>query len=251
MELYNKLIDETNKLLQGKKSISWDYNPSDAWPDNGSAELVLRSDSAFELGADGLGSANYILHTTNPDYVNKDETIIYGPDLTKLRSDTPFARIVLIRVGVLDDDDEVVYRTLKDIEFCKYHVYPVGYMVRMSPESFREQVRISKDAVKRHISFKAVGASYIKKYKENANVLNVKVIFVTDPSIDYNALTVTANMADKITSTLTHILEGIPTDCSVCQLKDVCDEVEGMKELHFGAAAKQAARKNNTEASRS
>jgi hypothetical protein len=49
-----------------------------------------------------------------------------------------------------------------------------------------------------------------------------------------------AKLADGITSTLTHILEGLPTDCSVCQLKDVCDEVEGMKELHFGKAAKEA-----------
>ena len=34
---------------------------------------------------------------------------------------------------MLDEDDEAVYRTLKDIEFSKYHVYPEGYMVRMSP----------------------------------------------------------------------------------------------------------------------
>ena len=40
---------------------------------------------------------------------------------------------------MLDEDDEIVYRTLKDIEFAKYHVYPEGYMVRMSPESYREQ----------------------------------------------------------------------------------------------------------------
>jgi len=68
----------------------------------------------------------------------------------------------------------------------------------------------------------------------------VKIIFITDPSIDYDALKKNAKLADGITSTLTHILEGLPTDCSVCQLKDVCDEVEGMKELHFGKAAKEA-----------
>ena len=41
-----------------------------------------------------------------------------------------------------------------------------------------------------------------------------------------------------ITNTLTHIMEGLPTDCTVCQLKDICDEVEGMKELHFGVGDK-------------
>jgi CO dehydrogenase/acetyl-CoA synthase beta subunit len=108
----------------------------------------------------------------------------------------------------------------------------------MSPESYREQVRVSKQAVKRGINFRAIGNSYIAKYKENSNVLNVKVIFITDPKVNFDALRVSAKMADDITSTLTHILEGLPTDCSVCQLKEVCDEVEGMKELHFGKAAR-------------
>ena len=38
---------------------------------------------------------------------------------------------------------------------------------------------------------------------------------------------------DKITLTLNHIMDGLATDCSVCSFKQVCDEVEGMKELHF------------------
>lgn len=99
---------------------------------------------------------------------------------------------------------------------------------------------MSKQAVRSGISFKAVGMDYIKQYKENRDVLNVRIIFITDPSVDYEALKKNAKLADGITSTLTHILEGLPTDCSVCQLKDVCDEVEGMKELHFGKAAKEA-----------
>jgi hypothetical protein len=240
MELYNKLIKDTEELLSKGTPKTWAYNPSDAWADNGSSELVLQSDAAFELGEMGKGSANYLCSTTSAELVGKDETVLYGPDLRELKGGSPFARIVLVRVGVMDGDDEEVYRALKDIEFCKYHVYPEGYMVRMSPESYREQVRVSKTAVKKGISFKAVGADYIKKYKENQDVLNVKVIFITDPSFDYDAMKKNAKLADGITSTLTHILEGLPTDCSVCQLKDVCDEVEGMKELHFGKAAKEA-----------
>jgi CO dehydrogenase/acetyl-CoA synthase beta subunit len=240
MELYNNLINETTALLSGATPKIWSYNPSEAWHDHGSSELVLQSDAAFELGATGLGSANYICPTTSSELVGKDEVLLYGPDIGELRGNAPFARIVLARVGVMEGDDEEIYRALKDIEFCKYHVYPDGYMVRMSPESYREQVRVSKQAVRGGISFHSVGANYIKQYKENPDVLNVRVIFITDPSVDYEALKKNAKLADGITSTLTHILEGLPTDCSVCQLKDVCDEVEGMKELHFGKAAKEA-----------
>ena len=179
-----------------------------------------------------------MLFTSNPELVSKDQVLLYGPDLGQIRGEVDFARIVLLRVGVLDEDDEVVYRTLKDIEFAKYHVYPEGYMVRMSPESYREQVRVSKAAVKKGISFKAVGANYIEEYKKNPNVLNAVVIFATLPGLDYRKMQELAKKANAVTGTLTHILEGLPTDCSVCALKDVCDEVEGMKELHFGVGDK-------------
>lgn len=238
MELYNSIIKSTKEILSKGKAKVWDYNPRKAWNDIGSAELVLQRDAAYELGALGLGSSNYICTTTNSELVSKDQVMLYGPDLKQIKKDTPFARIVLLRVGVLEGEDEEVYRTLKDIEFCKYHVYPEGYMVRMSPESHREQVRVSKKALRRGISFEAVGNRYIDAYKKDPNVLNVTVIFVTDPDLDYKAMLENSKKVDEITNTLTHIMEGLPTDCTVCQLKDICDEVEGMKELHFGVGDK-------------
>ena len=238
MELYNSLINDTHAQLEGLSAKVWDYSPADCWTDIGSSELVLQRDAAYEMGALGKGSANYVLFTSSSELVNKDQVILYGPDMGQIKGDCDFARIVLLRVGVLDDDDEAVYRTLKDIEFAKYHVYPEGYMVRMSPESSREQVRVSKKALAKGISFRSVGASYVAEYKKDANVLNATVIFITDPKADYAALQAAAKKASAVTGTLTHILEGLPTDCSICALKDICDEVEGMKELHFGVGDK-------------
>lgn len=238
MELYNSLIKESNSLLEKGSPRVWEYKPGDAWKDIGSSELVLQKDAAYELGAVGKGSANYVLFTSSPELVSKDQILLYGADLGEIKGDVDFARIVLLRVGLIDGDDEAVYRTLKDIEFAKYHVYPEGYMVRMSPESYREQVRVSKQALKKGISFKNIGANYITAYKKDPNVLNATVIFVTAPGFDYGAMKKLAKKANDVTGTLTHILEGLPTDCSVCALKDICDEVEGMKELHFGVGDK-------------
>lgn len=56
--------------------------------------------------------------------------------------------------------------------------------------------------------------------------------------MDFKAMLENSKKVDAITNTLTHIMEGLPTDCNVCQLKDICDEVEGMKELHFGVGDK-------------
>jgi hypothetical protein len=240
MELFNPLIQDTKALFERAVPRVWDYSERDCWHDIGSNELVLSRDAAYELGAAGKGSANYVLFTSSGDLVNKDQVLLYGPDLKDIRGDVDFARIVLLRVGVLSDDDEQVFRILKDIEFAKYHVYPEGYMVRMSPENYREQVRVSKQALKKGISFRSIGASYIKAYKKDPNVLNATVIFSTLPGLDYKSMKDYAKKSSDITNTLTHILEGLPTDCSVCALKDICDEVEGMKELHFGVGAEGA-----------
>ncbi len=244
MELYNSLIGETKALFENLPKKVWDYNPRGALASNDSSELVLQKDAAYELGASGKGSANYVLFTSSGELVERDQVILCGKDLREIKGDCDFARIVLLRIGVLDDDDEAVYRTLRDIEFAKYHVYPQGYMVRISPESYREQVRVSRDAVRRGISFQALGNSYITEYKKNPNVINATVIFLTDPAADYAAFKALAKKSADVTGTLTHIFEGLPTDCSVCALKDICDEVEGMKELHFGVGDKGSSHKH-------
>ena len=238
MELFNPLIGDTRKLLGSYSGKTWTYSAGDCWKDIGSSELVLQRDAAYELGARGKGSANYVLFSSSPELVPEDKTVLYGQDLKDIKADCDFARIVLLRVGVIDGDDENAYRVLKDIEFAKYHVFPEGYMVRISPESFREQVRVSRDALKKGISFRSLGASYIREYKKDPNVLAAEVIFITDPALDYKALQDLAKKSTAAIGTLTHILEGLPTDCSVCSLKDICDEVEGMKELHFGVGSK-------------
>lgn len=237
MELYNSLIKDVKSLLPDSPK-EWRYDESACWKDNGQSELVLAKDAAFELGAAGRGSANLVLFTSGKDLVEEDKTLLYGPDIPEINGDCDFARIVLLRIGMIDAEDEVIYRTLKDIEFAKYHVYPAGYMVRMSPETYREQVRVSREALKQGVSFSALGNNYIREYKKDINVLAAQVIFITDPSVDYDELKKLAKKANGVTGTLTHIMEGLPTDCSVCQLKDICDEVEGMKELHFGVGAK-------------
>ena len=57
-----------------------------------------------------------------------------------------------------------------------------------------------------------------------------------NPDDDY--VLMTARKVSGITRSLNTILEGIPTDCDSCGLKEICDEVEGMRELHFQQAEK-------------
>ena len=233
MELYNSIITATRAQLEGAAPRQWGYDPAGAWRDTGASELVMLRDAAFELGGSNCPSANFTCVTSDEALVPKDEILLYGKDLTELRGDVSFARLAFLLVDDLGGDDEAAYQAIRDMEFVKYHVFPEGYMVRISSESNREQVRLSKAAVARGIDFRRVGAAYIKGYNNNEHVRRVQVVFITDSAV-VTELSKTAKKVDGITKTLTHILEGIPADCGSCNLKPICDEVEGMREMHFG-----------------
>ena len=237
MELYNELIRETEGLLAGRPFRRWDYEPQQAWEDTGESELVLLRDAAYELGGSGKPAVHFTCVTTSPALVEKDEVLLWGPDLPQLRGDSPYARIALLRVGDIesdDGDDTVAYNAIKDMEFVKYHVFPRGYMLRISTENNREQVRVSRQAIREGVSFYRVGCDFIRRYRENPHVLAVKLIFLTAPDGPYGALADLGRRSTEITRTLCTILDGLPMDCSACHLKPICDEVEGMRELHFG-----------------
>ena len=237
MELYNALIRSIPACLGPSVPRRYAYNEKRIWEETDSFSLVMARDAACELGGDGLPAVNFTCVTTSPELVARDETVVCGPEVRELPSSAPFARITVLRVGDIegdDDDTEQTYRAIQSMDFIKYHVYPQGYMMRTSSASHREQVRISREAVRSGISFERIGNTFIRRYQENSNILAVRMLFVTAADADYSALLQCANQVGRITRGLTKILEGMSTDCSVCSLKPICDEVEGMRELHFG-----------------
>lgn len=233
MKLFDSVITATQTQLGSFAPQVWDYEEQGAWPDAGASELVLQRDAAYELGGGGHPAVNFTCVTTNEDLVGQNQVVLYGSDLGRLKKDAPYARIALLQTTPLEGDDEAAYRAIRDMEYVKYHVFPKGYMFRISSGDFREQVRVSKSALRKGISFRSVGFDFIRQYLKNPNVLRVKLIFVTEPNAPYKMFQDSAKKANDITKTLTHILDGMATDCRSCNLKPICDEVEGMRELHF------------------
>ena len=237
MELYDSIIEKVSELVGKTEPKSYIYNENNCWEDVGSHQLVMAKESAFELGGDNLPAVNYSC-VSSGDYAERDEVLVYGKDLQELSDSASFARIVILKVkgldGENDENTEPLFRAIQDIDFVKYHVFPKGYMIRTSSDSFREQVRVSKEAIKSGISFEKVGNSYIRQYKKNPDIVAARVIFVTSDDADYKTMREDAKKTQDITKALSKILEGMSTDCHSCSLKAICDEVEGMKELHFG-----------------
>lgn len=238
MNLYNSIIRSVPEYLGQTQPRHFPYRAGACQAESKDFSLILLRDAAYELGGSGKPSVSFTCVTTDPALVPADEILVYGPDLGELNGSTSFARIALIQVGDIESDDaddtEEAFRAIQNIDFVKYHVFPEGYMMRTSSESHREQVRVSKAAVADGISFQSVGSTFIRHYRQDPNVMAVRLIFVTAPDADYKGLQSLAKSTKNITLTLSKILEGMPTDCGACNLKPICDEVEGMKELHFG-----------------
>ncbi|MCR4804034.1 MAG: carbon monoxide dehydrogenase [Clostridia bacterium] len=237
MQLYDPIIREALARLSQKPARRYAYEAQKAWKDSGESELVMQREAAYELGGDGKPAVNFSCVTSDASLVARDEVIVIGKDLSEIGGSVPFARLAFILIDDIkaeEGDTEPLFRAIQDIDFVKYHVFPEGYMVRTSAENHREQVRISKKAKAAGISFERVGCDYIRRYKGDPHIRAVKLVFVTDPDVDYKKLAEEAKTVHDITLTLSKILEGMPTDCSSCNLKPICDEVEGMKELHFG-----------------
>lgn len=127
MELFNGCIHETEELLSGSSAKKWTYDPAACWAETSRNELVMLREAAYELGGSAKSAVSYSCFTTDERLVGPDEVWLYGPDLSEIRGDCAFARIVLFSIQDVGEEDEA-YRALQDIEFVKYHVFPKGYM---------------------------------------------------------------------------------------------------------------------------
>ena len=187
----------------------------------------------------------------------KDQILVYGPDLQEIQGDVSYARIceVLVRDSKekekieqsmdsadleRESDSGRTLKLLQDLDFVKFHVYGKGFMMRTSGQSAREPVRVSKKALQDGITFERMGNTFISHYKKNPNVLAVRVSFITAGAFDYAKLSEEGRIAVEIRNSLSKIQKGLPTECSICDIREICNEVEGLRELHFGKQEKKS-----------
>ena len=235
MKLYDETIKEWLKILDSLQGRELDVKKGEDWKDIGNANMILRSDMAYELGGNHLPSLSGMTLTADTSLVPRDEVLLYGKDLGEIHEDTPYARLAVLRVK--EDsmgEGNALYQAIRKMEYTKYHLNPEGFMMRISAASQREMVRIGKTALEKGLGFEQVGKLFLQSYHKNPQVEAVKLVFITLSDFPYEELEIYIKKAEEITKAIDHILKNLSMDCNVCSLKQICDEVEGMKELHFG-----------------
>ena len=235
MKLYDPIISNILTLCEQASSRKLPVCHVD-WLDLGKENLIFRQDMAYELGGGGdrffaLGATAV---TDDPALVREDEIVLIGKDLPEISADTSYARIALVRVAPDTlGEGNALYNAVKQMEYVRYHVNPEGFMTRVSLMNGTESARVSKKALEKGLTFTQVGNLMLRQFHKNARIVSVKLIFITDPCFPFSALKEAVRETEKITRAIDHILKNGMTDCDRCSLQKVCEEVEGMKALHF------------------
>lgn len=235
MKLYDEIISDWSELLNTEDIKSLGMVDKKLFPVGSEREMIFRSDMAYELGGSSTFAKGQTVLTDDTCVVPENEIFLLGPDLHEISGDNPYARLTIVRIkdDAMMGDGDKLYSAIQKIEFVRYHVHPSGYMMRVSAASDTEGVRISRDSLDKGLDFATVGSMYIEKLLENPNVEAVKMIFITKPDFTYESLNNSFKKAKEITKTIDHIFKDVIMDCGACNLKEICDEVEGLKELHF------------------
>ena len=234
MKLYDECILGMEELLADLPVRKLDLSAGADWPDAGSNMVLFQNETAYELGGEGLPAVSSVALTDQAHFVPEDEVWLLGPDLNEISADNAFARIAFLRVN--EDDmgsGDALYRTIRKIEYSRYHLNPEGYMMRISAFAHREAVRVSYAAIRKGISFAGVGKLFIDAYKKQSQVEAVKLFFITDPDFPYDKLEAIMKRSEDITTALDHLMRDVKMDCHTCSLREVCEEVEELTKKDF------------------
>ena len=225
MVLFDDEIKEVHKLLESldKKELPITNN---LLKDVGNNNMVFSNESAYELGENH--SLSFEFASSEIDIA--DKIFLVGKDLSEIEDNDDFMRITLLNIRDDSLSSNALYDRLEQIKLAKYKVSPIGYMLR-SATGNKERVRVSKSTAKE--SFSKIGSAYIKEYKKLNYVNNVTIIFIVGNTLFDKEFEKLANKKKEIIDTIDHILKGLMVnDCDACSVKELCDEVEGLREIH-------------------
>ncbi len=224
MVLFDDEIKKVYDLLKQLQLKQLDIT-SNLIEDVGSDNMIFKSDCAYELGENN--SLSFELSTS--DIAIEDKIYLCGKDINEIDVNEDFMRITLLNVRDDKLNGNALYDRLEQIKLVKYKVSPKGYMLRTSVGG-KERIRVSKEL---KASFSQIGSAYLKEYKKLNYVNNVTIIFIVGKCDLFNEFVKLANKKKEISDTIDHILKGLMVnDCDACAVKDLCDEVEGLREIH-------------------
>ncbi len=237
MNVYDNLIKETLSILQKQNFTQLEVKPCE-WNMLKANEFLMGKEVRFELGDRFKDSVVYHVPTSDKALIGEDKIFLLGQDLQNIKADTNFSRVTLFNIDDIPDPNKA-YIGVRKLNYERYKVIPEGYMVLSSSFENKENVRVSKKAIKKGLTFEVLGNLYIQHYKQLEGVNNVQVYFIVGDHDFVKDLMNVSSKVNEVTNAFDHILKNVILDCDVCPLKTICEDIEALRELHFSVKDKK------------
>ena len=228
MGLFKEQIEGLLNYLEKRQSHGslkeYQSSSSSLWQEHSS--LVLKEDTAIELGGFGNSSLFLLLWTEQAKVLHPNRISLIGPDLAKTgQTNLPFAQIVLVK-GDFQDQYES-YQDLRDVIF---DIRLSGISTRIWPDKHQIWCRVSKEAMDNGFNLIRYGEVLSSKLNSLEMVHEVELIFVTSrQEIDF--LRPIAEKTQDIVEALIKMYQEMNFDCETCEYNQICDEVEELTKI--------------------
>lgn len=237
--MFDSYLDQVKAMLNAEdvrtKAQVYNFNESKTWPRT-ERQIILNSDTAIELGHPSTESLSFLMWTESAGKINDNHITIIGPDLDQTDAERiPYGKIVLVKTHDFNEDN--AYKRFEKMDHLKFRSELEGYMLRSVPQDFKEWSRVSQKALKSGFSLRILGNELIRDLKQLDFVDEAEIIFITSSKEDVGRFKAIGETVGKAIQAMNKMFVDLEYDCDHCGFKDVCDEIEGMKDMHKKAKA--------------
>lgn len=231
MKLFDLEIQKTIESLAGfqRKELA-KVKP---WPITEKPSFLMERESVLELGGYPRKSTCLIGATTNLELVNRDQISCYG-DLelfNKAAKHISFGIVILLNIQ--EPKPEMVYEEVKNLQYSFYKMHMENIMLRSSLQQLQVNLRLGKQAFKKDVTLEQIGSTIVSKYRELPNVKHVQVAFLLGEELPYGLINACAEKNTEILLALNNMIDREGLSCGTCGLKEICNEVEGLRQTHM------------------
>lgn len=200
----------------------WDAGP----------QVVLRQETALELGSPAAGSLSMLLWDEGCN-LHDDRITLVGPDFAEAEPrELPFGRVILVGVAPGQDDEQYGrYCQLRD-NLTRTHLR--GLMTRVLPSRHSVWCRLSGPALQGGLDASVMGSALLRAVKALPFVRAAEVLLITADSTHLERLRPAAEQARDIVEALVRMSEELDFDCDGCQYAEICDAVDELRRIHGG-----------------
>ena len=247
MKLFDKYMKEAAAVLQPYLNEYGCPVTADGpcWPAAEKNPFIMERDTALELGGYPKESVNLILSSSQMDEFwgreGAETRLILNFDPTKsgeirdlVGSDQEnhlsFGKIIFLQTEELADD--AVYDFQQAVQLADMRLKLEGVMTRSSSRQYQVNLRVGRQAAGAGLGLDAMARTIRDHFLQVPHVKDAAVILLAGDSPVYKQLLPIAERIKDVTVALNTMFDGIDMDCGSCNLSEICDEVEGLREMH-------------------